>query len=476
MKEVVNVSLQGVSFTMEKEAQQLLENYLNELGRHYGEQEAEVVNDIEERIAELLVEKGCRGNVVQVPHIEEIIGILGMPNEFDSQESGKKSVKKRIYRDTQNGVVAGICSGLAVYLNIDVVWLRVIMVVLLLFLNITLIAVYCILWFIIPAARTIGQRCEMRGESQGVDQIHRKFAQGAGDVGGEMWQAGTKATCTIVSAGWRIFTIVAGAAFIFLGFVGIASLGVGMLGFDMLMGVSPLDVLDFMELNIGSNLWLKVSGVFVLLLPCVALLYGGMQLCFRFKSPKWRPGLVMFLIWIVSLLVFMFSAVKAFNPYYNVNESRKEKLQFVTASDTLYIKCPRPVGMEKAKMSIDARGRSLGLLYLNNERRNNVSVALYPNVELGKSEGGAYIETTFATFSKPSLFDEYQEKIDMGSVVQVKDSLMTVYPSVYSKNEKFAGKVQHIKLCVPENTVVVLQDPIDFIFGKSVPYSSGIRD
>ena len=51
MKEVLNISLQGISFTIEKDAYALLDRYLTELRAHYGEQEAEVVNDIEERIA-----------------------------------------------------------------------------------------------------------------------------------------------------------------------------------------------------------------------------------------------------------------------------------------------------------------------------------------------------------------------------------------------------------------------------------------
>ena len=74
MKEVYDISLQGAAFKIEKDAYVLLENYLEELKSHYGKQEEEVVNDIEERIAELLLEKGCTGGtVVQSRHIDDII-------------------------------------------------------------------------------------------------------------------------------------------------------------------------------------------------------------------------------------------------------------------------------------------------------------------------------------------------------------------------------------------------------------------
>ena len=96
MKEVFHISLQGVSFKMEKDACHMLEDYLNELKEHYGKLEEEVVNDIEERIAELLIERGC-GNqtVVQLHHIEEIVKILGRPSEIeDSTEIPAENVKK----------------------------------------------------------------------------------------------------------------------------------------------------------------------------------------------------------------------------------------------------------------------------------------------------------------------------------------------------------------------------------------------
>ena len=100
MKEVYNISLQGISFTIEKDAYEALEIYLEELRLHYGKQEEEVVDDIEERIAELLIEKGCnRDVIVQYKHVEEIIKVLGKPSEIDGKESNSErcKVKKGIF-------------------------------------------------------------------------------------------------------------------------------------------------------------------------------------------------------------------------------------------------------------------------------------------------------------------------------------------------------------------------------------------
>ena len=65
--------------------------------------------------------------------------------------------------------------------------------------------------------------------------------------------------------------------------------------------------------------------------------------------------------------------------------------------------------------------------------------------------------------------------MELDDIVVVKDSLITIKPAVYSKNNKFDGKVQKVTLYVPKNSVVILQDPIEHIFGKSRSYQSGIR-
>ncbi len=496
MKEVYNISLQGVSFAVEKDACEMLESYLQELKLHYGKQEEEVVNDIEERIAELLVEKGCTGGtVVQTGHVEDIIKVLGRPSEIDG-DSGSPDVckvKKSIYRDTQNGIVAGVCSGLGAYFNMDAVWVRIIFILAALlftaptlfihrFLGINMswlgfmLLTYLILWIIIPEAKTVSQRCAMRGESQRVDHIHKKFAQGARNVGNEMWQMGSQATGSFFSTLWRIVRFTAGVVLASAGFGGMVMLGIGFLGVDMITGFSVMDIPDYMELNVGSTLLLKILCILTLLLPCVGMLYAGIQLCFNFKSPKWRPGLINFLVWLVCALMFVIYAFIAFNPYYNVNDHKKQ-LALETKSDTLYVVCPKPAGMERAKMGIDASHSRLELFYLNNTDRKNTSFALYPDVVVRKKKDvtAPYIEAEMVTFSKPTLYDALEEDVKISDIITVQDSLLAIKPAVYSRENKFSGKLQTIRIYVPDSTEVILKDPIDFTFGKSRSYRSGIR-
>ena len=38
-------------------------------------------------------------------------------------------------------------------------------------------------------------------------------------------------------------------------------------------------------------------------LPFVGMLYGGIMMIFDLRTPRWRPGLVIFLLWIIALTV-----------------------------------------------------------------------------------------------------------------------------------------------------------------------------
>jgi hypothetical protein len=42
------------------------------------------------------------------------------------------------------------------------------------------------------------------------------------------------------------------------------------------------------------------------------MLYGGIMLTFDLKSPSWKPGLVLFITWVISIFVIAAWVVKAF--------------------------------------------------------------------------------------------------------------------------------------------------------------------
>lgn len=170
MKKVINVSLAGRSFTLEEDAYNRLTSYLE----HYKarltvteSQKEEVMEEMEGRVAELFLEDaGAAGRVVTLSMVERVAAMLGMPDGADENvftaQGPAPTAERKLYRDPDNLKIAGICSGLALYLDADITLVRVIFLLALIF-GSAGFWVYLILWIAIPLADTPAKKCELRG-------------------------------------------------------------------------------------------------------------------------------------------------------------------------------------------------------------------------------------------------------------------------------------------------------------------------
>ncbi len=186
MKKTVNINLNGQVFYIDDDAYTRLKEYLDRLERYFRKQDEakEIISDIESRIAELFSEKlrNSRG-VVTLTMVEDVIRVMGQPEDFDGGSSVEepeyveyeeyKGKRKRLFRDVDNKVIAGVCSGIAAYLNTDPVFIRIAFVILP-FLSVgAIFPVYIILWAVVPAAITTAQKLEMRGENVTIKNIEK---------------------------------------------------------------------------------------------------------------------------------------------------------------------------------------------------------------------------------------------------------------------------------------------------------------
>ena len=175
MKKVVNISLGSRSFSIEEDAYRRLSEYLGHfrtrLAASATGENAEVMEDLETRISELFLQEiGDDSRVVTLSLVERVTSQLGMPDGGPENPKAAEpadpepeaTTRKKIYRDYDNKRIAGVCAGLATYLDIDVVLARVLMLV-------ALVAgtagfwIYVICWIAIPKAVTPSQKCEMHG-------------------------------------------------------------------------------------------------------------------------------------------------------------------------------------------------------------------------------------------------------------------------------------------------------------------------
>ena len=191
MKKTINVALGGYSFVIDEDAYNAIDNYLDCFKAAIGDSSSssDVMDELENRIADLLKGKLAGRDVVTLAMAETVIGQLGYPDGYKEPKSENTSdgkcnhdncyqerPVKKLFRDPDDKKIAGVCSGLALFLGVDVVIIRVIFLI-------ALICgsaggwIYIVIWIAAPEARTAAEKCELRGIPATAENIKR-FSRG----------------------------------------------------------------------------------------------------------------------------------------------------------------------------------------------------------------------------------------------------------------------------------------------------------
>ena len=191
MQKTINVAIGGCSFTIDEDAYKALDEYLERFkgALDSSSSNKDVMDELEVRIADLLKGKLGGREVVDFRMAQEVIGQLGYPHGYrpNGQNSGQdqyhysgtdgEKPARKLFRDPDGKKIAGVCSGLALFLGIDVTLIRVIFLVAFICGSAGL-WIYIVIWVAAPEARTAAEKCELRGIPANAENI-RRFTQGA---------------------------------------------------------------------------------------------------------------------------------------------------------------------------------------------------------------------------------------------------------------------------------------------------------
>ncbi|GAC1439769.1 MAG: hypothetical protein NVSMB63_05370 [Sediminibacterium sp.] len=175
MKKVININFQGRVIPIEESAYDMLKQYVESLRKFFANEEGrdEIINDIEGRIAELFGDSLKKGSTcITDDDVTHIIESMGRPEDFEGEEGKVHSQlggeekqqpytgaayepagdtpRGRLYRDENDKILGGVCSGLANYLRIDPTIVRLVFA-LISFGAGTGILLYILLWVILPS-------------------------------------------------------------------------------------------------------------------------------------------------------------------------------------------------------------------------------------------------------------------------------------------------------------------------------------
>jgi len=183
MNKVFNINLGGYPFTIDEDAYEHLSNYLTSIHNHFRDSEGyeEITGDIEARMAELFQDQLSGRPIVTHKDVYTAISIMGTPEDFgaapleevveDKAERGTYKTGRRLFRNPEDEVVGGVCSGLSAYFGIDdPVWIRIAWIVFTISGGVGIPA-YIIKWIVAPKAETAGDRLAMQGKKINVSNI-----------------------------------------------------------------------------------------------------------------------------------------------------------------------------------------------------------------------------------------------------------------------------------------------------------------
>lgn len=339
MKKTVNINLAGTFFHIDEDAFGKLSRYLDAIKKSLSDPQGkdEIIRDIEARISELFSEKiESSSQVISIKELDEVIAVMGQPEDYrvdeeifedtppsygSNRRDRTNTSHKQLFRDVDNKFISGVSSGLAHYLRIDAIWVRLLWILLTILSSGTFIIIYILFWILVPAALTTSEKLKMSGEAVTISNIEKKFKEGYDTVADRVKNAdydkfgekvGNGAVTFVETLGNILLTILK----IFVKFFGIILILIGLsvlisliislftLGTIDLWGTG--EVLDYINLVDTSNspIWLVSLLAFLAVgIPFFVIFILGLKLLVsNLKSIGTKAKIILLVLWVASLV------------------------------------------------------------------------------------------------------------------------------------------------------------------------------
>lgn len=382
MNKTVTINISGIIFHIEEDAYERLSKYLNTIKSYFKDSDGrdEIMADIEARIAELLREKVSNvKQVVMMNDVDHVISVMGKPEDYtgeasDEGDTGRentssatneddfidfsKKKRRRVFRDPDDKVIGGVCSGIASYFDFDPLWLRLGLV------GFTLlggagILIYIILWIVIPIAKTTAEKLEMRGEKVNINNIKKtveeemgNLKQKAKDFEKEVKNFSSPENRAKVRTGTERFadfmTSLFGGIFKVLGkIIAVVMIFIGVIFtiglFSTVFGVAHIgwdNSFEWMNLvlpNEGQFVLTMITLILFLGIPFIMLIYAGIRVLLGIRERNKYVNIGATSLWAIGVGLMIWVVIN-FVVEFRENSYITEVYKIDTKSDTLYLK------------------------------------------------------------------------------------------------------------------------------------------
>jgi phage shock protein PspC (stress-responsive transcriptional regulator) len=410
MNEVTKIHLGRIAFTIAVDAHKELRAYLEAIKKQV--HDAEVVSEVELRMAELLQERGVQDDKVVLPaDVDFLKSQLGSPEEFSDDtdsvatDEEQDTPSKRLFRNTDSAMIAGVAAGLANYFGLDVVLIRIAFVLLTIFGGGSGILLYLVLWLVVPPAVTASEKLQMQGKPVTLEALKESVSSNQ-----------VKATARRINS--TLLTVIDGVFKVAIKLTGIGliltGLGLVMAGafvkIYMLLHDGRLFQENLFPLGIREQWLLWMSMVLLVIVAAFLLLTGVATLKRKWPVRGWITGALAGLFLLCSVATGALAAdaapriqeryeatlhttaIKNIQPFSNVVSTGSIDLEYIQSPDYAvnvhYVDHP-----DLSKLKISVRDNTL---YVDSQAldqvkhctmlclfpRYNMTVQVYaPNVE-----------------------------------------------------------------------------------------------
>ncbi len=487
MNQTVTINISGIVFHIEVDAYEELKNYLNKIKSYFNnsQEREEIMADIEARIAELFNEKISDVNqVILMKDVQEVVEVMGKPEQYLSEEDEEERVEqesktyysssgKKFFRNPDERVLGGVCSGIAAYFGFDTIWMRLFFVMTTLFLGFGP-ALYIILWIVIPEAKTASDKLQMRGEPINVDNIGKKVEEEAEKVNEKIKnidsnKIGNSVESFFAGLGNVLMAIFNGLSKV----IGVVLLVVGLfLGIWFLIGlfddslifsytstgISVIEAREFFELIFSSqdqfNIFL-IALIVVVAIPIVGLILGGIKMLFKINTNT-GLGISLAILWFIGLFTTITLGLVTASEYKS-DEKNNKIVTLPSSYNTYSLKVNKESMPGEIMLELDDFSVSLkDAKFYSNEVELTIEESDNDSLELliiNKAHG----KTTKDALKKARSID-YQYKVQDSTIV------FNNYWSTL-KEYRLRGQEVELVLKMPIGTSVYLDESLqDFIY------------
>ena len=358
MNRTIIININSIVFHIEEDAYETLRSYMIDIKRHFGRSEdsKEILEDIENRIAEMFSERihSGRKEVITMEDVDTVISQMGRVSDFEEVTAGSESsgfegeephnapeqqplpdpeyFSKRLMRDPDDKVFGGVCSGLGHYFGMESKWVRVIFLLFFLFAG-SGVFLYIVLWIVMPLASSRADKMAMRGEAPNLQNFKKSFDKEMEGFQVNFSGAGAHISRGARSAGSFIASVV--RIFVkFIGFILLISTGLTIIGLFIafvvhllyFMGMDNIEVVPAIEImSPGSAFFVVLAGFLAIAIPFWAVFYLLLRALFKIQPMNNFASLTLFTTWVLSIIAILYFVATTSQDFRETSTIKVEK-------------------------------------------------------------------------------------------------------------------------------------------------------